>query len=175
MSQQDNVDPLSDSRSTEGPRILLLEASPEQAELFREALVLASRSLEGGGEVSPHGIEVRSIAQDALNSLRKRAEAETGGLPELVVLDLDLPARASLTFLRELRRNPGLAGLPVIVMTRSDEPAIRRALYGFGVVGYLIKPLRFSDLLIMMGDIFRTWRPVDRRRELCLLEGERHT
>jgi len=156
------------------PRILLLEDSPGEAELFCEALVLAWRSAGCGSEASRPGIEVRHTAQDALNSLRKRAEPETSNLPELVVLDLDLPGRTSLTFLHELRRDPRVASLPVIVMAWSDEPVMACTLNGLGVAGYFVKPLRFADLLIMVGDICRTWLPVDRRRELCLLNGEQN-
>lgn len=162
------------SRSAEIPRILLLEDSPGEAELFCEALVLAWRSAGCGSEASRPGIEVRHTAQDALNSLRKRAESETGNLPELVVLDLDLHGRTSLTFLRELRQDRRLASLPVITMAWSGEQEMACTLNRLGVAGYFVKPLRFADLLIMVGDICRTWLPVDRRRELCLLNGEQN-
>lgn len=175
MSQLNNVLPIAPaSQFAQAARILILEDSPGEAELFCEALVLAWRSAGCGSEASRPGIEVQHTAQDALNSLRKRAEPETGNLPELVVLDLDLPGRTSLTFLRELRQDRRLTSLPVIAMAWCDEQPIVRALDGLGVAGYLVKPLRFADLLIMVGNICRTWLPGDRRRELCLLDRERN-
>ena len=162
MSQVNNVLPMAPaSQFAQVPRILLLEDSPGEAELFCEAMVLAWRSAGCGSKASRPGIEVRHTAQDALNSLRKRAGSEPGNLPELVVLDLDLPGHTSLTFLRELRQARRLASLPVIAMAWCDEQPIVRALDGLAVAGYFVKPLRFADLVIMVGDICRTWLPVD--------------
>jgi len=69
------------------------------------------------------------------------------------VLDLDLPGKASLMVLRELRHDFRLASLPVVVMAWSDDQPSMRTLYGLGVVGYFVKPLCFSDLLTLVSNI----------------------
>jgi len=161
------------SRSGELRRILLLEDSPGEAELFCEALVLAWEKLGPEPEAPRPGIDVQLTAKDALECLRNPAGQKTHNLPDLVVLDLDLPGGTSLTFLRELRMDSRLATLPVIVMAWSHEQSIVRSLGGLGVVGYVVKPMRFDELIVLVGGFCRHVLPGDSRQEFCGLDRTR--
>lgn len=161
------------SRSGEALRILLLEDSPGEAELFCEALVLAWKKLGPEPEAPRPGIDVQRTAEDALEFLRNPAGHGTNNLPDLVVLDLDLPGRTSLTFLRELRMDSRLAKLPVIVMAWSDDQSIVQSLGGLGVVGYVVKPMLFDDLVALVGGFCRHILPENSRQEFCSLDGKR--
>ena len=154
-------------------RILLLEDSPGEAEPFCEALVLAWEKLGPEPEAPRPGIEVQRTAKDALECPRNQARPETHNLPDLVVLDLDLPGGTSLMFLRELRMDSRLATLPVIVMAWSDEQSIVRNLGGLGVVGYVVKPMRFDELVALVGGFCRHVLSGNSRQEFCALEWTR--
>lgn len=161
------------SGSAEAMKILLLEDSPGEAELFCEALVLAWEKLGPDQEASRPGIDVQRTAKDALEFLRSPAGQEAHNLPDLIVLDLDLPGGTSLTFLRELRRDSRLATLPVIVMAWSDAQSIVRSLGGLGVGGYVVKPMRFDELVTLVGGVCRHVFFGGSRQEFCWLGRKR--
>ena len=164
------------SGSAEAMRILLLEDSPGEAELFCEALVLAWEKLGPEPEASRPGIDVQRSAKDALEYLRNPTRQKAHKLPDLVVLDLDLPGGTSLMFLHELHMDSRLATLPVIVMAWSDEQSIVRSLGGPGVVGYVVKPMRFDDLVTLVGGFCRhVLLSGSSRREFCVLDWKRPT
>jgi CheY-like chemotaxis protein len=143
------------SRSAEVPRILLLEDSPGEAELFCHALVLAWDKLDFKPESPRPSIDVQSTSQDALDVLGKQAALEARGLPDLIVLDLDLPGGTSLTFLQDLRKDSRLTNLPVIAMAWTDDQAAVRTLAGLGVVDYVVKPMLFADLVTIVDGVCR--------------------
>lgn len=145
----------SDSGPQEGPRILLLEDSPAEAELFCQALVYAWQRLEPKPAAARPTIELRHTAHSAIETLKSHIELNPSSLPDLILLDFDLPAGNSLMFLRALQQDVRLAKLPVIVMAWSDRESIIRSLRAFGVAGCVVKPLLFEDLIILVGDICR--------------------
>lgn len=155
-------------------RILLLEDSPGEAELFCEALALAWEKLRPDPEAPRPGIEVQYTAPSALEFLVNRSERKTKNLPDLVVLDLDLPGGASLTFLRELSMDSRLTSLPVIVMAWSEEQSMVRSLGGLGVVGYVVKPMLLDDLIALVGGFCRHVLSGNSRQEFCALDWKRH-
>jgi CheY-like chemotaxis protein len=61
-------------------------------------------------------------------------------LPGLILLDLKLPRRNGLEVLAWLRAQPGLRGLPVVVLTSSQEHGDVNQAYQLGVNSYLVKP-----------------------------------
>lgn len=160
-------------RPPEAPKILLLEDSPEEAELFRVALDFAWEARHSNSEVARPGIQVQCTARDTLASLRKTCDLNQHNIPDLVVLDLDLPLGTSLVFLRALRQDARFAKLPVIVMAWSEEPSIIRSLDELGIVRYIIKPMQFDDLVTIVGDICRQIFPEVPPQELCALHRRR--
>jgi CheY-like chemotaxis protein len=82
---------------------------------------------------------------DALEMLRgDMAEAGPGSLPDVILLDLNMPRMNGLEFLKALRADPRLRPIKVFVMTTSGELADRKAAEGLDVSGYLIKPMSYS-------------------------------
>jgi CheY-like chemotaxis protein len=139
----------------DAPHILLLEDSSGEAELLCHAMLVPWHFVDSLSRTAQPWIDVRHSATDALNYLRAQAELEPRNLPVLIVLDLDLPRRTSLSFLQTLRRDPVLRNLPVIVMVWPEEEGVVRSLYGLGVSAYIIKPVRFADLLAVAGQVSR--------------------
>ena len=75
------------------------------------------------------------------------ADRQAHPLPHLLLLDLKMPRKNGFEVLAWIRQEPGIKRLPVAVLTSSrEEPDINRA-YDIGANTYLVKPVKFEDLL----------------------------
>ena len=81
---------------------------------------------------------------DGLAYLKERLAANEY-LPEVILLDLNMPKMNGIEFLEQLRANEKLKHLKVFVMTTSGDDADRKRAEQLGVSGYLIKPLNFTN------------------------------
>jgi CheY-like chemotaxis protein len=73
--------------------------------------------------------------------------------PSLILLDLNLPKMGGIEFLKELRADPDLKSLPVIVLTSSNEPRDRAAAFEYDVEDYIVKPHSFEEFTSAMATI----------------------
>ena len=81
---------------------------------------------------------------EGLNILRKKLS--TGEqLPEVILLDLNMPKMNGIEFLKVIRSDADFKHLKVFVMTTSGEDTDRQLTEQLGVSGYLIKPLNFNN------------------------------
>jgi len=103
------------------------------------------------------GYEVQ-VAPDGEEARRSLAEF----MPDLVVLDIMLPALSGLEILREIRRH---GGLPVILLTARAEEADRVAGLELGADDYVVKPFSPRELTARVRSVLRraTPRPVPER------------
>jgi len=113
-------------------RILLAEDNPGDVLLFREAL--KSRDFKCELMVAADGQQAIAMVRDV---------ASGGPRPHLIVLDVNLPKQNGDAVLRQIRLEPMLAGIPVVVLTSSSSPLDRATANGLGASMYLEKP---SDL-----------------------------
>ncbi|MCG6861357.1 MAG: response regulator [Chromatiaceae bacterium] len=88
---------------------------------------------------------VARTATDALAMLRGKSAAKVDPLPVLILLDLNLPRMSGIEFLGELRKDPELRDLSVIVLTSSNEPNDREAAFRYEVEDYIVKPHSFDE------------------------------
>lgn len=124
-------------------RILLVEDINADAILLREALVDAGL----GGE-----LVVAGNGRDALDLLRA-----TPTLPQLVLLDLDLPGVSGRKVLEDIRADPRLAALPVVVLSTSNSPADVAFAYSHNANAYVRKPNGFEALSAVARAIRDFW------------------
>jgi len=68
--------------------------------------------------------------------------------PSIIILDLMMPIMDGRTFLEEQRRDPALAGIPVIVISAYRE--IPAGIHELGIAGHMRKPLDLNGLLAML-------------------------
>ncbi len=128
-------------------RVLLVEDNPADARLAVEAF----------GEVAWCGcIEHVADGDRALALLRARAAAGAE-LPDLVLLDLNLPGRHGRELLRAMRADPLLAAIPVVVFTTSTAAEEVEACYRLGANCYVAKPVDLEGLQRIAEAIVRFW------------------
>ena len=86
---------------------------------------------------------VHTQAERALVQLRD----ETHALPDLILLDLSLPGISGLEFLEEVKADARLRSVPVCTLSSSEAGADIARTWELGVVGYIVKPVKFSSLI----------------------------
>ncbi|SFB69936.1 Response regulator receiver domain-containing protein [Halobiforma haloterrestris] len=120
------------SSGPEPARILLVEDNPGDVRLTREAFEAARIESD---------LYVVSDGAEALEFLEQRGEYEDAPRPDLVLLDLNLPRASGEEVLTELKDDPELRTIPVIVLTssRAEEDIVRS--YELHANAYLTKPV----------------------------------
>jgi CheY-like chemotaxis protein len=93
---------------------------------------------------------------EALDILR----GKSGALPttrRLVLLDLNMPKMNGLEFLREVRSDPQLRAVTVIVLTTSDDERDKVEAYNLNVAGYILKPVTFVAFIEAVAALNTYW------------------
>ena len=110
----------------------------------------------------PHQLHTAFNGEEALDLLLGRNGMEAlRPLPEVILLDLNMPRMNGIEFLTELRTNPEFADIPVFITTTSGMDEDRSGATELGVSGYILKPLDFetgtdlSDSLSLLEKLLR--------------------
>jgi len=94
----------------------------------------------------PHQLHTAFNGEEALDMLLGRGGVlPISPLPELILLDLNMPRMNGLEFLTEIRATPELSDIPVFITTTSDMEHERVAAAELAVSGYILKPLDFES------------------------------
>ena len=128
--------------------ILLVEDSPSDAKLARDALLR--------GPVLKR-ISVVEDGARAIDFLRQRGEYAHAPRPDLVLLDLNLPKRDGLDVLNEIKSDPDLRSITVIVLTTSSFPRDIIRAYELLANCYIVKPLELDEFHAVMRGIEEFW------------------
>lgn len=138
------------------PVILLVEDNPRDEEL---ALLALERSHIANGVVVAHdGVE----ALDYLFGTGEHADRDTGQLPQVVLLDLNLPRLSGLDVLERVRADQRTQYLPVVILTSSDEETDLLRSYKLHVNSYIRKPLDFSQFQDAVQQLGLYWLVLNR-------------
>ena len=139
--------------------ILLVEDSPLDAELTMTALA--------GGNVANHVTWVKD-GEAALDYLFCRgAYAGRADIhPRLVLLDLKMPKVSGIEVLRAIKADEKMKGIPVVVMTSSDEQSDVTEAYALGVNSYVVKPVDFNAFADVTRQAGFYWLAINRSLEV---------
>jgi CheY-like chemotaxis protein len=113
------------------PEILVVEEEPAEIYLLRKAFTAGPRSV--------HLHSVPRVAQ-ALAFLRHEAPYSQAPRPHLIVTSIKLPHQSGFDLIAEVKRDPALRAIPVIVFSDYSDPAVIQQSYALGANGYIIKP-----------------------------------
>lgn len=104
----------------------------------------------------PYPLYVAENGVEALRLLRERKK-EAGQFPKIILLDLNTPKMNGIEFLRELRTDPLLKQLVVVVLTTSKDERDVLAAYDYNVAGYVVKPVAFQEFVDALSRIDHYW------------------
>jgi len=128
--------------------VLLVEDNPGDARLTKEALT--------EGKIKVNLTHVVDGVQ-AMAALKQEGDYADVPRPDLVLLDLNLPLKDGREVLQELKSIPGLATIPVVVLTTSQsEEDISRS-YNLNANCYISKPVGFDDFVNVINSINEFW------------------
>lgn len=130
--------------------ILIADDDEEDREMARDAL--AKCRLANTVHFVENGDEL-------LDYLKERGEAfgRTPGNPGLILLDLNMPRKDGYTALKEIKADPMLRQIPIVVLTTSSaEEDIFRS-YDLGVNSFITKPVTFAGLVQAMETLSVYW------------------
>ncbi|HZP80734.1 MAG TPA: response regulator [Chthonomonadaceae bacterium] len=104
-------------------------------------------------------LHVASNGVEALEMLRGNGNGASAIPPErrIILLDLNMPKMGGIEFLRELRADPELRPIPVIVLTTSDEERDKVEAYRLNVAGYILKPVTLASFVETMATLNKYW------------------
>jgi two-component system response regulator len=126
--------------ATSEPKVILLvDDDPNDIELTLRAF--RTNPLGNRVVVARDGIE----ALDYLRGTGAYAGRNPAHLPQVVLLDLNLPVLDGLEVLRRIRADERTRRLPVVILTSSDEDSDKLAGYGLGANSYVRKPVDFRQ------------------------------
>jgi CheY-like chemotaxis protein len=128
--------------------ILLVEDSPDDADLTVDAL--------RDGRVR-NRIAVVDNGVDAMAYLHREGKYQTAPRPDLVLLDLNLPRKNGREVLAEIKQDPDLRRIPVVVMTSSDDEKDILAAYNLHVNCYVVKPVDLDQFIGVVKKIEHFW------------------
>lgn len=119
-------------------KILMAEDSPSDAELARQAF--KNGKLLNELTIVKDGVE-------AIAYLRKEGEYKDVQRPDVILLDLNMPKKDGREVLEEIKKDPNLRTIPVVILTTSeDEHDILRS-YELQASSFITKPVEFEKFL----------------------------
>jgi len=131
-------------------QILLVEDDPGDVLLTSEAFAQHDQGVR---------LHVVSDGEEAMRFLRRTGDFADVSRPALVLLDLNLPRRSGLEVLADLKTDPDLRTIPVVVLTTSQaEQDILRS-YQLHANAFIVKPFdagQFTEAIGQIDDFFLT-------------------
>ena len=134
-------------------QILLVDDSEADVRLATEALKAAKVA---------NSIHVVHDGVEALEYLRRQGAYATAPRPDLILLDLNMPRKNGRQVLVELKSDPDLRNIPVVVLTTSsDEEDVAKS-YDLHANCYIVKPVSFDGLIKVVKSLDQFWLSVVR-------------
>ena len=128
-------------------KILLVEDSPSDVRLIREAL-----------KETPVPVQI-IVARDGVEAMDylRQSEAGLANRPDLMLLDLNLPRKNGREVLAEVKASPALKQIPVLVMTSSRADEDIRQAYSLNANCYITKPGDLQEYVNVVRAIEDFW------------------
>jgi two-component system, chemotaxis family, response regulator Rcp1 len=128
--------------------ILLVEDNPGDVRLTKEALKDARVS---------NNLHVTMDGVEALAFLRKQGKHASTPLPDLILLDLNLPKKNGREVLEEIKKEDALRHIPVVILTTSQAEQDVVESYRLRANAYVTKPVDLEQFLKVVGSIEQFW------------------
>jgi len=131
--------------------ILYAEDDPEDRMLVEDAMEESRLANE------LHFVEDGEELMDYLHRRGKYTELSNAPLPGLILLDLNMPKKDGREALGEIKADPNLRRIPIVVLTTSKAEEDILSSYDLGVSGFIIKPVTFESLVSILKTVTKYW------------------
>ena len=131
--------------------ILTAEDDPDDCLLVSEAFQ------ENGHESRLYFVEVGISLMQFLRRQGSFSEPNDAPRPDLILLDLNMPRKDGRESLAEIKADPDLRSIPVVVLTTSSAEEDILRTYDLGCAGYITKPGSFQGMLEMVKGLNQYW------------------
>ena len=128
--------------------ILLVEDNPGDVRLTQEAFKDARMEVK---------LNVVMDGEEALNYLHRRPPYENVTRPDIILLDLNIPKKDGREVLQEIKNDPVLRFVPVVVLTTSNAEQDIVKTYNLNVNAYINKPVDFERFFDIVQKIEEFW------------------
>ena len=136
---------------SETGHILVAEDDPTDAYFFQRAFRRA------GLPVTLHFVRDGEEVIDYLQGSGSFADRTLHPLPQLVLLDLNMPRLDGFQVLAWVRSQPRLNDLQIVMFSSSDEPKDIHRAHALGANSYLVKPHSMDELMALVGRFKKFW------------------
>ena len=129
-------------------QILLVEDNPGDVRLTQEALLGAKVANE---------LHVVGDGEEAIEYLRRRGRYVDAPRPDIVLLDLNLPRLDGREVLMDIKGDPDLAKIPIIILTSSSAERDIHSAYELHANCYISKPVDFTEFIEAVRSLEGFW------------------
>jgi two-component system response regulator len=128
--------------------VLLVDDNPADIDLTREVLGNCKRHFQ---------VHAVSDGEQAICFLRRHGKYAHEPAADLIVLDLNLPRKDGRSVLSEIKSDPNLAKIPVVIFTTSHANADISRCYELGANCYMTKPGNLADFVAVVQSMADFW------------------
>ncbi len=128
--------------------ILLVEDSPSDARLTIETLK------DGRLLNSVHHV---TNGEEAVAFLRRESQYQDAPRPDIVLLDINLPRKSGLEVLGEVKADPDLRSIPVVILSTSNHEKDVLSAYGLNANCYITKPVDLEKFIEVVKSVDHFW------------------
>lgn len=130
----------------------ILLVDDDQVDVMNVQRAFKKNSIQNPLHVANNGME----ALDMLRGTEGREKIIP--TPRLILLDINMPRMNGIEFLRELRKDPVLRSISVIIMTTSNDDKDKFEAYNLNVAGYIVKPVSFEKFVGAVSVLNTYWQ-----------------
>ncbi|MCB4807972.1 response regulator [Tamlana sp. 62-3] len=99
-----------------------------------------------------HNVIEANNGEEALDVLQNKGE-----LPDIILLDLNMPKLNGIEFLEVLKKDDILKYIPTIILTTSSNQRDLLECYKIGIAGYVLKPLKYEEYITKIQSVLAYW------------------
>ena len=129
--------------------VLLVEDNPAEADLMLEVL----QDCQGGNTHT----RVASSGEQAMDILCQRTGFEDSIRPNIILLDINLPTMNGKQVLAQVKSNPDLLSIPILMLTSSQAKEDINECYSLHANAYMVKPVDYESLVKLMDNLEAYW------------------
>ena len=102
-------------------------------------------------------LQLKHTINETKNADEALAFLENNSLPDIILLDLNMPKISGIEFLSIIKQDERYKHVPIIILTTSDNQKDLLECYRIGISGYILKPLRYEDHVQKIKTVLEYW------------------